>query len=272
MKKITAIHLVGIFVALSVASPAASAGEITVSGTGMALAAMEKIGSAFSANQPKIKVKVLPSMGSTGGIKALKDHVLDVSLAARDLKTAEIKAGIVKAFCFRTALVFATQPHLVTNFQRSELPSLYNAVAPKWADGTPLKVILRAVSGSEQPYLAERVPGLAEAFAAARQRPEVPVGMTDQENVRIAEIMTGAFAITTLLQINGERLRLAPVPIDGIAPSPATIENGQYPFAMKICLLSRQDQHSDDVAALLSFLKSSEGTDIIGALGATSDN
>lgn len=268
MKKITAISFVGFFTAFSIVSPIASAGEIVVSGTGMALAAMQKIGTAVSADHPNIKVTVLPSMGSSGGIRALKDHVLDASLAARTLKPGEIDAGIVEAFCFRTALVFATQPKLVTNIALSKLPSLYTEIAPQWADGTPLKVILRAVSGSEQPYLAKRVPGLGEAFAAARQRAEVPVGITDQENAEIAEHMTGAFAITSMLQIIGEGLQLAPVPIDGVVPSPATIKDGRYPFSMRVCLLSRQGQQSEDVSALLGFLKSTKGTDIISALGA----
>ena len=262
----------GCFVALLNFAPPAGAGDIVTSGTGMALAAIEKIGNALAVDHPEIKINVLPSMGSSGGIKALQDHVLDVSLSARRLKASETESGVIEIACFDTALVFATQPPLATNFARDALPAIYGNADPRWPDDTPLKVILRAESGSEQPYLARQVPGLGAAFDLARQRAEVPIGMTDQLNLDLAERMHGAFAIASLLQLIAEDRRLDPVAIDGVTPSAATVKDGRYPFAMKVCLLALKNKLSDDVVTLADFIKSPTGTKLLAALGATPVN
>lgn len=247
-----------------------SASELIVSGTGMALAATRQAAEVFMARTPEVQVKVLPSMGSGGGIKALMDGVLNLSVAARRLKPKEIAAGVQEEFCIKTALVFATQPKYALDVKLKDLPKLYQDAAPVWPDGSPLTVILRAHSGSEMPYLAKRVPGLGEAFATARTRPEVPIGITDQINAGMAETTQGSFAITSLLQLVAEDRHLAPLSVDGIPPSAETLKDGSYPFSILICVLSRKGNVTPEAQAFLDFLKSDGGTMVFNRLGALS--
>lgn len=246
----------------------ANAGEVIISGTGIALEAMRIIGKKLSESRPDIILNVLPSMGSGGGLKALSDGVLDLSLSARRLKPAEKDAGLVDQACMATPLVFATQPHHVTDFSISDLPGLYINPDPHWPDGTPLKVILRAESGSEMPYLVSKVPGLKEAFEQSRARPDTVVGITDQLNAEIAERMNGALAIASLLQINTEHLQLAPVRIDGVHPSPESLKDRTYPFSMTICVVGKSDRMSADAASVVEFLNSPVGETVILSAGA----
>jgi len=240
----------------------AKADEVVISGTGMMLETMRQMGDAFMATQPHTPVRVLPSMGSAGGLKALRDGVLDLSVSARRLKQAEEEAGIVEEVCVRTALVFVTQQRYASAIKTADLPEIYKASAPVWPDGSPLRVVLRARSGSEMPYLAKRVPGLAEAFEIARKRPELPVGMTDQLNARVAETTPGAFAIMTLMQIKSENLPLEPVTVDGVYPSPQSIHDKSYPFLKKVCVLSRPVALSESAKAFLAFMRSDMGADV----------
>ncbi len=249
----------------------AVAGQVVVSGTGMALAAMRIAGEAFTAANPDTTINVLPSMGSGGGIKALQDEVLDLSLSARRLKPAEKQAGLVEAYCFRTALVFASQPGHQADFALADLPGLYSDVSPVWPNGAPLKVIMRAQSGSEHPYLAKNVPGLDDAFKVARTRPGTVVGMTDQLNADIAEKMEGGFAITSLLQINGEKRRLEAVSIDGVKPGPSTVEDGSYPFSMKVCIIAKPARLTAEARRFLNYLQGDEGKKVIVSLGALTE-
>ncbi len=86
-----------------------------------------------------------------------------------------------------TALVFAAN-HQDQGYgiRSAELPALFRDPRPTWPDGTPLKLILRARSGSEYPYLIKAVPGMSAALDEAHQRRGIPMGATDQENADLA--------------------------------------------------------------------------------------
>ena len=89
----------------------AAAGEpvpLRIGGTGMALVAMRQIGDAFTAAQPQTAVKILPSLGTGGGLAAVAAGAIDVAVAARGLNEAERAKGLQ---CFpyaKTPLAFVT--------------------------------------------------------------------------------------------------------------------------------------------------------------------
>lgn len=51
--------------------------EIKIGGAGSALGSMKMLGAAFEKKHPGVKVVVLPSLGSIGGIKAVSKGALD---------------------------------------------------------------------------------------------------------------------------------------------------------------------------------------------------
>ncbi|GAB6053865.1 hypothetical protein JCM17960_26850 [Magnetospira thiophila] len=244
------------------------AGEIVAGGTGMALQAMRTFAKAYSDQFPETEINVPPSLGTTGGLRALADDVIQIALSARDLKPEELSAGLQQSFCFSTALVLAGHPNLKMDISLSKLPDLYADPVPFWPDGTLLKVILRAASGSEMPYLSERVPGLGKAFASARQRRDVLVGITDQHNASLAEQVYGSLAITTLLQIKTEQRKLAPISIDGILPSSQSFSSNSYPFPLKVCLVTNKKHPNREVQGFVDFMQSREGHELVTQMGA----
>ena len=243
--------------AIALVSGTAEAGEkvVRIGGTGMGLGISEELGAAFAQENPDVEVSVLPSMGSTGGMQALADKAIDVGLSGRPLKPKEAANGFTPSLCLVTPLVFATSRSDPNGIDVSELPRLYSSPAPTWKDGTPLKVIMRAHSGSEHPYLADRVSGLKQAFDQAFMRPEIAIGKTDQENARLAERISGSFAIMTLLQIRSEDLKVNVVPINGKRPSARDAAAGSYPFPISVCFIKGPDT-PPHALRFLDFLKS----------------
>ena len=80
---------------LCAAQPALADGTVVrVGGTGIALAAMQQVGASLTAAEPGIRVEVLPSMGTPGGIKALAEGAIDVAVVARALKPDEKAKGV----------------------------------------------------------------------------------------------------------------------------------------------------------------------------------
>lgn len=263
----TVIAAVAGLTASALSSGETLAGTVRVGGTGIGLAAMQAIGDSLSAGQPDIHIEVLPSLGTSGGLKALKEGAIQVAIAARRLSAEEKGQGLVEAGCAQSALVFASSHSAPPGITTADLPRLYAEARPTWPDGSPIKVILRSRAGSEVPFLSAAIPGLGAAFEAAYKRPGTPVGATDQENADLAQKIAGSFAIITLMQIRAERLNLRPLSLNGIAPSAETIADRSYPLPIPVCI-ALANAPSADAAKLAEHFKSPAGQALLRAYGA----
>jgi phosphate transport system substrate-binding protein len=265
------LALISMLGCLAVSTPSQAGETIRIGGTGSVLAAMRILGSELRKVEPDTQVEVLASLGTPGGIEALAEGVIDVGLAGRRLKPAETAKGVSEAACMTTALVFAANhPDQGYGIRSADLPALFRDPRPVWPDGTPLKIILRARSGSEYPYLIKAVPGMAAALDEAHQRRGIPVGATDQENADIAQRTEGALAMVSLIQVRAEKLSLRPLPLDGVVPSTNTLADGTYPFPFRICLLLPA-QPSAAGRRFVSYVMSREGRDMLLSLGAVEE-
>jgi len=250
---------------ITLASVTSSAEPVRIGGTGIGLAMMERIGESLSAANPSFSFKVLPSLGTPGGLKALAEDAVDVAITARDLNANERATGVREAVCVTTALIFATSHKKPQNLALADLPAIYANPAPKWPDGTPLKIILRSRAGSENPYLFKLVPGLEGPLLDAYKRRGMPVGATDQDNAELATQIAGSFAIMTLLQLKSEKLRLNILPVNGVVPSTTTLADQTYPMPVRVCLALRSNATADMVR-LIEHLKSEPGLEILRSL------
>jgi phosphate transport system substrate-binding protein len=109
-------HQIFIFTALllagSIFTGAASARSketLIITGTGSSIGVMVIMARDFQSKHPKVSVKVLPSIGSTGGIKAVQAEKIDIGLSARSLKPEERRAEIIEEPYGRIAFIFGVQ-------------------------------------------------------------------------------------------------------------------------------------------------------------------
>jgi phosphate transport system substrate-binding protein len=209
----------------------ATAETLRVGGTGSGLGLLKTLGDAFSAEHPETKIEVVPSLGTTGGIAALADGAIDVAVAARPLKPDEAEAGVREIAAARTPFVLVTaEPH-PDSISASDVAALFARPEATWPNGMPVRVVLRPASETDTKLLQEFFPGMTEALAAARARPEIPVAPTDQDSATLAEAIVGSLASSTLVQITTERRALRALPINGVAPTLENLESGAYPYA-----------------------------------------
>jgi phosphate transport system substrate-binding protein len=101
------LALISMLGCLAVSTPSQAGETIRIGGTGSVLAAMRILGNELRKVEPDTQIEVLASLGTSGGIEALAEGVIDVGLAARRLKPDEIAKGVSEAACMTTALVFA---------------------------------------------------------------------------------------------------------------------------------------------------------------------
>ena len=231
-------------------------------GTGSALGLLLQVGAEFT-KAAEIKLDIVPSLGSTGAIRALADGKLDLAVSARPLN-ADAAAGLVQVAVLRTAFVFATSQRKPNGLKSAELARIYAGGDQVWADNTPIRPILRPRSEADSALLGAMVRGMDAAIEATRRRPDVPTAATDQDNVALAERTPGSLIATTSAQLATERPDLKIVPIDDVAPSMANFENGAYRFAKKMYVLIRSNG-SPETQRFVEFLRSPQGVKTLRA-------
>ena len=100
---------------------------IIIGGTGNALGTMRWIAQTYQKANPEVQITVLPSIGSSGAIKAVPTGRIQIGLSARPLKETELAKGIVAIEYARTPTVFAVSNKTkVDAVTRSQLVDIYN--------------------------------------------------------------------------------------------------------------------------------------------------
>jgi len=173
-----------------------------------------------------VALEVIPSPESSGGLRALAEGALDVAVTGRPLTEDELKQGMRVAVTMQTPFALVIS-HAEPNGLKSDgIADIYRAPKAEWADGSPLRVILRPKSDSDTPLLGSLFPGMASAMDSARKRHDVTVAATDQDNADAAERIPGSLAGASLTQIKSEQRLLRLIAVNGVTPSLMALETG----------------------------------------------
>jgi phosphate transport system substrate-binding protein len=254
----------GIFFA---GAPVAQADRIAqIGGTGMGLEVTRLLVAAMNQGGTGVSANILPSLGSSGGIDALLEGVLDIALSARPLKKAETGKGAHDAACVRTPFVLASSLLTMTGLKSADVAALFGDPGAVWPNGVPLRIVLRSRDDSDNLFLTDNFPGMSAALHAARKRPDVPVAATDQDNAEFAQTIAGSLAVLSLLQIEAERLQLKPLALDGVPPTLDDLLAGTYTPAKTLCLVLPA-RPSEEALRIIAFARSAAGIRLFRAMG-----
>ena len=246
-----------LFLSLLISVSAFAEDMVRIGGTGAALRAVETVAAAYRARTPNARIVVLPSLGSTGSIRALADGKIDIAIASRALTQDERDKGLTDRVLGETAWGFATPVKDPPNFTSDDIARIYQGKIKSWGDGAPLRIILRPKQESDTATLTEYFPAAAAAIEAARLRPEFPVAATDQDNAAMALAMVGSLTTMTLSQVSGEKLALNFIAIDGRKPSIEGLRSGSYPYR-KTFHIAAAARPNSAAAGFIGFLESAE--------------
>lgn len=261
-RSVSAALLVVLLGMFALAVPAAGQ-AMRLGGTGGAMGMAQRIADAYAATGTRIEV--IPGLGSSGSVKAVADGAIEIAIASRPSKTSEEERGLTAVFFARTPMVWITSHPALPGIHAADIPGLFAEARPKWADGTPLNVVLRVASDTDVSIVEGYFPGLADAFALARQRTEIPVTATDQDNTAAAEELQGSFVHAGLSHVT-ERPNLRVVALDGVEPSVENLESGAYPYEKPLYIVYAPGS-AEAAARLLEFLRSEPGRTLLRDAG-----
>jgi len=249
--------------ALLGAGSAMSADTIRVGGVGAAAGMLPHLFAAFDRTED-IKLEVIPSLGTSGGLRALSEGVLDMAVSGRALKPEELAQGLTPSVAVRTPFMLVTSHPRPNGFKSSEIAGIFKAAKATWADGSPIRIILRPKSDSDTAVLGGMFPDMVAAIEQARQRPDLSLAATDQDNADLAERVPGSLTGSTLTQVKMERRNLRFIPIDGFEPSLENLERRTYPF-VKTLYFVLPAKKNPIAERFLDFLRSPAGQTALAA-------
>lgn len=241
---------------------------VRVGGAGFGLGAVKVLAEAFEKGHPGTVIKVLPSLGSSGGIKALLHGALDVAISGRPLKGEELKDGAVSVECARTPFVFVVHEKVSKrDITTRELEMIYNGRLLKWPDGSRIRPVLRPAADTDTMIIGSISKEMEQAVKAATARRDMIMEVTDQEAADAVAKIPGALGTSTTLQIKTEILPLKVLSFNGITPTPAALDAGRYQLAKSLYLVTAQ---KTPAAALqfIRFVRSAQGRAILARNGA----
>ena len=250
------------------AASASSTETIVMTGTGSGIGVMQLMARGFQKKHPRVIINVLPSIGSTGGIKAVTEGKIDIGLSSRSLKREERSPGIIDEPYGRIAFIFGVQAsNPAKNLTLAEIEEIYAGERKTWSDGTPVRLILRPLSDAFSIYLMSISPGLKSAAEKAHAIPGVFVGNTDQDAALQIEKTPGSFGTTSSSLIAAEKRKIKPLSVEGIPPTPPNVSAGKYPYAMTLYLVYKTDNVKGAIKDFIEFVFSWDGRKILSDNG-----
>lgn len=220
--------------------PTAAVAEtiITVGGTGSALGAMKRLAGLYEKTHPGVRIRILPSLGSTAGIKAVLDGGINLGLSSRPLKQNEQQQGAVAVEYARSPFVFITN---ATSSKKDisvpELERIYTDPAPRWSDGSRIRLILRPEKDIDTSMVRSLSPGMERAMKAVQARPGMIQAISDQESTDAVVKTPGALGCATLSEIISEKRPVNILTFNGVKPDVKNIANGSYPLFKSMYLV-----------------------------------
>lgn len=248
-------------------STARPAEVVHLAGSGSNLPLTRALAEAFESSHEGRHVVVFDSIGSTGGIHAAYDDVVDFGLVSRPLRDSEVALNLVVAPYARVPVVVAVNLGVPDDsISLPELLDIYAGRRPTWSDGTPIVVIQREPGDSGHQAVQDVLPEFATINAAAYREARWRVVDSDQAMQEALSITAGAVGIFDLGAIVLQRLPVKPLRIDDIEPSEASVQSRRYPFSKDLALVSVEPPVGAP-AEFLRFIDGEHGRRLMRASG-----
>jgi phosphate transport system substrate-binding protein len=253
---------------LIVAPTARAEDVLRVSGTGSWLGAMARLGPAFAKANPGARLEVIPSLGSSGAMKALATGELEVALVGRPLKPEERGRGFVAVEVARTPFVFVVGPGAgVTGLTAAELVRILRGEQTAWPNGEQIWPVFRPANDADTAYLRSLSPAVSTAVTVGLARPGQLMAPTNQQSDELVAKNPGGLGMSTLAQVKTEQLGLTALTWEGVAPSLATLAAGKYPLVKPLFLVLPAKPSAAE-RRFLAFLATPEARRLLEAAGA----
>ena len=241
---------------------------VIVGGTGSALGSIRQLGAAYEKQNKDFQIKVLPSLGSSGALKGLAERSVDIGLIARPLKDPEKSQGIQATRLVQTPVVLVTSKRSEKAISGAQIEDLYSGQNKRWPDNSPVRLVLRPLTETDNQLVSTLTPGMKAALEAAAARDGLLTALTDQESADALEKLPGSLGLASLSLVVSEKRKLEVLALNGIAPLERGKVNLEYPLMKPLYVAAHQDA-KPIVRKFIAYLQSPAGIAVLEKNGYT---
>lgn len=248
--------------------PSTSAAEtIRINGTGCGMALMKPLIAAFQKSHKDVKFEVQKSLGSAAALKAIARDALDVAVPGRALKPHEAGANLTWYEYGRTPYAVVTHRQTrLDDVTTGQLAAMYAGTRGQWPNGDFVRVVLRPQGDIDTTVLRSLSPEMDRAVTAAHARPDMLLGITDQETFDHLKKTSGTIGFAPLAMALSEPGAVNVSRLNGVAPTVSNISSGKYAYTKRIFVVTKKDA-SPGVRAFVQFLNSKSARAMVAKQG-----
>ncbi|NVB39328.1 substrate-binding domain-containing protein [Pseudenhygromyxa sp. WMMC2535] len=245
---------------------------LRLAGSGSNLPLTRALAEAFVRTRPWLRVRVHEGIGSSGGVEAMDDRVIEIGLSSRPLTAEEGALGLREIPYARVAVVIAANSSVpVRGLTSAALVDIYARRRTHWDDGSPVVVLQREPGDSSHLAAAAAIPGFAEADAEAAEGQYWRV-LYNERAMQDALVSTfGSIGLFDRGLMVLQDLPLLTLELDGQRPSEAALSSGAYPLRKDLAFVIPDEAAGAEVDPLaiefISFVFSDRGRAIIRESG-----
>lgn len=249
------------------AAPASAETVVNLGGSGFGLGVMKLLAESYTKSHPDVRIVIAPSLGSSGGIKALLNGFMDIAVSARPLKDAEQINGAKGELFAKTPLVFIVNSKVKKQeVTTAELQELYGDKKQTWPDGSRVRVVLRPEEDIDTKIVRGISPAMDQAVNFAMAREGKILAVTDQEATDAVTKVAGSLGEGALTQILAEKVNVTVLSFNGVKPSIAALSDGTYPLAKALYLVTAA-KTGPAAHRFIEFIRSPAGRKILAEYG-----
>ncbi len=255
---------------LTIAFEPSLAGELlTIGGTGTAIGTMKLMVAEFEKAYPHIKIKLSPSVGSSGAIKAVSQGALDIGLNSRPLTPEENKLGISVLDYASTPFVFIANKSVpVSSLTSDELIKIYQGEVVAWPGGERIRIVLRPASDADTLFARTISPGMDSAVSSALARVGMIMALTNQECHDIIVHTPGSIGFSSLTQVVTEKHPVKILSLNGVMPDRRSMADRTYSLSKTLSLVVKPPV-APNVQRFIDYIFSARGKQILERSGNT---
>lgn len=239
------------------------AAEWVLAGSGTNTLLTEVLVKAFMEKNPGVRIKVIPSIGSTGGIKAVHVNKIAVGLASRPFRGLERTWGLKALPYARTVIAFGVNPSVLDdNLSKKDVLDIYSGKRKKWSDGGRIFVLAREEGDSSVEVLSNNISGFKAVIESAWRSGTWRVEYRDSDNNATIERIKDSVGWTDLGSIRIENRKIKPLKYNGVLPTEENQVSGKYPLYKDLFLVYREEL-PEPLREFVNFVKSGKGAELI---------
>lgn len=231
---------------------------ISISGSTSVGPLMEKIQEAYEAENSNVTLEI-QQPGSGTGIKNAIEGVVEIGMSSRELKNDEEGSVDATVIAYDGIALMVNPNNPVKDITLEQVKEIYTGKITNWKD----------LGGNDAPIVVvsrEEGSGTRDAFQEI-------VGYKSEELVKDATISDGSGAVKATVVGNENAIgfasfeyvddSVAALKVGGAEPDAENVKAGSYKISRPFLLLTKEDTLTEDGKALIEYIKSDAGQEIV---------